>query len=261
MDIKTFDDFFACLDDFRHKALFDDIEYVWDPLKSIASYLVAWLSRLPEEKRSVANVTGVDATSSGAYIRDWVEIESPLLLKDQGIYLEAGVRLEPSAIIKGPCYIGKDCEIRQGAYLRGNVIVGDKCVVGHNTEIKNSVIMDHTEAGHFNYIGDSILGSYVNMGAGAKLANVRFRSSDDKLKGHFPTIKLFTKSKEIDTGLIKFGAVLGDHVEIGSNAVISPGALVGKNNWVYPNMTLPAGLYPPDKFIYPSERRTISRDR
>ncbi len=264
MDMKTLDDFFGCLDEFSHKALFDDIEFVWDPLRSISSYLDEWQSRLPKATRRVDNLTGFDANSSGAkelYVRDWIEIEAPLLFEKQDIYFEAGVRLEPSAIIKGPCYIGKNCEIRQGAYLRGNVIVGEKCVIGHNTELKNSVIMDHSEAGHFNYIGDSILGSYVNMGAGAKLANVQFRSPKDKLEGNFPSIKLYVGKKEIDTRLPKFGAVLGDYVEIGSNAVISPGALVGKNNWVYPNLTLPKGVYPPNKLILPPDRKVTSMDR
>jgi len=262
--MKTLDDFFGCLDEFAHKALFDDIEFIWDPLKSISSYLDKWLSRLPDETRRVATLTGLDARSSGTkelYVRNWMEIEAPLLLEKQDIYLGAGTRLEPSAIIKGPCYVGKDCEIRHGAYLRGNVIVGDKCVIGHNTEVKNSLIMNHTEAGHFNYIGDSILGSYVNMGAGARLANVQFRSAEDKLKGNFPPIKLYVGTKEIDTRMTKLGAVIGDHVEIGCNAVLSPGALVAKSNWIYPNLNVPKGFYPPNQLIVPPDRKVISIDR
>lgn len=266
MKMNKLDDFFGCLDEFAHKTLFDDIEFIWDPLKSITSYLDEWLSRLPDDIKRVSNLPGLGFTNPGSkergiYVRIWMEIETPLLLEKQGIYLGAGTILEPSAIIKGPCCIGNDCAIRQGAYIRGDVIVGDKCVIGHSTEIKNSVIMNHTEAGHFNYIGDSILGSYVNMGAGSKLANVEFRSAEDKLKGNFSAIKVPSGTKIIDTGMEKFGAILGDHVEIGCNAVLSPGALVAKDNWVYPNLTLPKGFYPPNKLLLPTDRNIMSKDR
>lgn len=259
-------EFFDHLGDFTHKSLFNDIDYLWDPLKSISSYLERVLSQLPEEIKRVSALEGLSVAQPGTedpgiYVRNWIKIETPLLLEQQGIFLDAGTKLEPSSIIKGPCYIGKECDIRQGAYLRGNVIVGDKCVIGHNTEVKNSIIMSHTEAGHFNYIGDSILGSYINLGAGAKLANVEFRSADEKLNEIFPSIKQFDGTKEIDTQLPKFGAILGDNVEIGCNAVVCPGTLVAKENWVYPNTTLPKAFYPPKKLILPSHRNVVIKDK
>ena len=106
----------------------------------------------------------------------WVKLKTPIISENLGIRIGSGTILEPTAIIKGPAIIGKNNDIRQGAYMRGNVMVGDHCVIGHCTEIKNSILMNHVEAGHFNYVGDSILGSYVNMGAGSRLANVQFRS-------------------------------------------------------------------------------------
>ena len=264
--MRTHEDFFEHLDKFTHKSIFEKSDFIWDPLKLISNYLEKYLSQLPENVKRVSTLQGLGLTNPGStdpgvYVRNWIEIESPLLLEQQGIFLGTGTKLEPSAIIKGPCYIGSECEIRQGAYLRGNVIVGDKCVIGHNTEVKNSIIMNHTEAGHFNYIGDSILGSYINMGAGAKLANVEFRSPDEKLNEIFPSIKQFDGTKEIDTQLPKFGAILGDNVEIGCNAVLCPGTLVAKENWVYPNVTLPKGFYPPNKLVLPSHRSVVIKDK
>ena len=189
------------------------------------------------------------------YVEKWVEIESPVLLKPLGIFLDEGTVLEPSAIIKGPALIGKGCEIRQGAYLRGNVVVGDHCVIGHNTEIKNSILMNHSEAGHFNYIGDSIIGSYVNLGAGSRLANLEFRSPADKRDILFPRILMEVEGKEIHTGRSKFGAVLGDYAEIGCNAVLSPAVLMGKESCVYPNITVSKGYYPPQTRLAPADRK------
>jgi len=176
-----------------------------------------------------------------------------------GVFLDTGTVLEPSAIIKGPALIGKGCEIRQGAYLRGNVVIGDHCVIGHNTEIKNSILMNHTEAGHFNYIGDSILGSYVNLGAGSRLANLEFRSPADKRDVLFPRILIEVEGEEIHTGRSKFGAVLGDYVEIGCNAVLSPAVLMGKESWVYPNVTVPKNYYPPQTRLIPADRKIKPR--
>jgi acetyltransferase-like isoleucine patch superfamily enzyme len=264
--MEIHDDYFDHLDTFTHKAIFEKIEFIWDPLKSISNHIDGCIGQLPKDVNRVSTFQGLDLTDSGAkypgaYVRKWIEIESPLYLENHGIFLDEGTMLEPSAIIKGPCYIGRGCEIRQGAYIRGNVIVGDKCVIGHNTEVKNSIIMNHTEAGHFNYIGDSILGSYVNLGAGAKLANVEFRTPEDKSKENFPPIKYFDGEKEIDTQLTKFGSIIGDNVEIGCNAVICPGALVAKENWVYPNVTLPKGLYPPKKLVLPSHRNVVLNNK
>ncbi len=264
--MKNLDDYFTHLEVFIHKALFDNIENLWDPLKALPGYLEEKLLNLPEGTRRIdtlqgLGVTGPDAKEPGIFVRNWMKMESPTFFKKQGIFLEAGTTLEPSAIIKGPCYVGEGCEIRQGAYLRGNVILGDQCLIGHNTEVKGSIIMDHTEAGHFNYIGDSILGSHVNLGAGARLANLQFRTAEEKIKSAFPKIRVYVENEEVDSTLEKLGAVLGDYVEVGCNAVLCPGTFVGKDTWIYPNLTLQKGCYPPKKLIAFPDRKIKSYDR
>lgn len=115
--------------------------------------------------------------------------------------------------------------------------------------------MDHTEAGHFNYIGDSILGSHVNLGAGSKLANLQFRSVDEKLKNYINPIHIPSDYETLDTGMEKLGAMIGDNVEIGCNTIICPGALIGKDVWVYPGLTVPKGYYPSKVRVVPKERK------
>jgi NDP-sugar pyrophosphorylase family protein len=184
-------------------------------------------------------------------------MKTAVLIKPLGIFIGKGTILEPSVILKGSMIIGENCEIRQCAYLRGNVIVGSHSVIGHCTEIKNSIIMNHSEAGHFNYIGDSILGSHVNMGAGSRLANLQFRTAEHKEREVqiFPEIPALIGGDPIKTGLNKFGAILGDNVEVGCNAVVCPGALVGKENWIYPNSVLPREYYPPKSILSPNNRK------
>ncbi len=260
MDLKNFYDH---LDEFAYKHWFEGIETPWQPrdtLKQSVGDVVAGL----QDVRKVSSLDGLmlamNETLSrlnepACTIERWVEIEEPVLLEPLDIFLDKGTVLEPSAIIKGPALIGKDCEIRQGAYLRGNVVVGDHCVIGHNTEIKGSILMNHTEAGHFNYIGDSIIGSYVNLGAGSRLANLEFRLPADKRDMLFPRILMDVEGKEVDTGRSKFGAVVGDYVEVGCNAVLSPAVLLGKESWVYPNFTIPKGYYPPQTRLSPADRK------
>lgn len=165
--------------------------------------------------------------------------------KEAEVFIGAGTMLETGAIIKGPCVIGENCEVRQGAYLRGNVIVGDECVIGHVTEVKNSIFMNRSNAGHFAYVGDSIIGSNVNLGAGTKLANLRFRTPDQIDAGSFGEVTTVYEGKETSTGLSKLGALIGDYSEIGCNTVTAPGALIGMGCWVYPNTTVPKGLHGP----------------
>ncbi|PCJ21427.1 MAG: glucose-1-phosphate thymidylyltransferase [Candidatus Cloacimonadota bacterium] len=152
-------------------------------------------------------------------------MEGATLVGD-GIYIGEGSIVEPGAYIKGPAYIGKNTEIRHSAYLRGNVVVGDNCVVGHCTEVKMSIFLDGAKAGHFAYVGDSILGNDVNLGAGTKLANLKIIESDVML--HVDT------GEKLVTGLRKMGAILGYGVEIGCNAVTSPGTILAPKSMVYP---------------------------
>ena len=264
MDLHSFYDH---LDEFAYKHWFEGIATPWQPLDALKQSVRDAINDL-SDIREVQSFDGLmlaenDSLSRlnepACYVEKWVEIESPVLLKPLGIFLDKGTVLEPSAIIKGPALIGKGCEIRQGAYLRGNVVVGDHCVIGHNTEIKNSILMNHCEAGHFNYIGDSIIGSYVNLGAGSRLANLEFRSPADKRDMLFPRILVEVDGKEIHTGRSKFGAVLGDYAEVGCNAVLSPAVLLGKESCIYPNITVPKGYYPPQTRLAPTDRKIKPR--
>ena len=255
--MKNLDLFFVHLDSFPHRDLFTNINFIWDPLRSLNGSIKNILGRMTRNTTDwVASQEGIILQEPGGiYVDRWVELQSPLYLEKLGIYIGKGSVLEPTAIIKGPAVIGNNCEIRQGAYLRGNILTGNHCVLGHATEIKNSIIMDHTEMGHFNYVGDSILGSHVNLGAGTKLANLQFRSIQEKQEGFIHPIHIPIKGETVDAQMEKLGAILGDYVEMGCNSVTNPGTLVGKNSRIYPNTTLAKGFYAPDSFISPSERK------
>ncbi len=258
---------FPHLDDFHHRSLFEDSPAPWSALKKLAPYLANFLQSTPNLAIQLDTLDGLTITDgsqgsdAGFFVKEWIMFDKATCFPKLGIYLGAGTRLEPSAIIKGPCVIGDHCDVRQGAYLRGNVLTGDRCTLGHATEIKNSILMNHTEVGHFNYIGDSILGSYVNLGAGSKLANLQFRSDDDKLKEHFPQIFMPTATGEEDSGLNKLGSVIGDHSEVGCNAVLSPGVVLGAHVWVYPNFTIPKGIYSPRQILLPRDIKPRNKNR
>jgi len=258
------ENFFTHLKNFAHNEMFENIEWPWEPLKTLHKNIDSFLQTNSQNVESLDSLKGTtvsdpDLWKNGKigrslFVNQWMELKTSVLIKPLGILIGKGTILEPSAILKGPLVIGQGCEIRQGAYLRGNVIVGDHCVIGHCTEIKNSIVMNHSEVGHFNYIGDSILGSHVNMGAGSRLANLQFRTAEQKEPKVqiFPEIPARIDTKSIATGLNKFGAILGDNVEVGCNAVICPGALVGKDNWIYPNSVLPKEYYPPKSILSPN---------
>jgi NDP-sugar pyrophosphorylase family protein len=215
-------DFFD-LDECEHKSLFHDsrVVYVWDVLKLLRDYLVQ--SIVPEIQGEVME---------GAY------------LLGEKIFVGPGSMVEPGALIKSPTYIGANTQVRHGAYVRGSVLVGDNCVVGHTTEVKNAIFLNGAQAGHFAYVGDSILGNHVNLGAGTKLANV-------KLNHRNVTVKVAEQT--YDTGLRKLGAIVGDRVQIGCNAVSNPGTLLGPECMVYA-LSLLRGYYPAQILIKrPSE--------
>ncbi len=154
---------------------------------------------------------------------------------DFRVQIGPGAIIEPGALLKGPVIIGNNTEIRQGAYLRGDCLIGSGCVVGHTTEVKHSIFLDGAKAGHFAYIGDSILGNEVNLGAGTKLANLKFGHGSVKIKSD--------SGKVLDTGRRKIGAILGDRVQTGCNSVANPGVLLGHSSLVCPNSTVKPGLY------------------
>lgn len=152
-------------------------------------------------------------------------------LLGDGIVIGAGTRIYPGAVLEGPLWIGRDVEIRPGAYLRGGVWIGDGCVVGANTEIKRAILLPGAKAPHLNYVGDSILGAGVNLGAGTILSNFRHDGGEVHIG-------------RIATGRRKLCAVLGDRVLTGCNCVIHPGVVVGRGTQIYPGVQLRPGIYP-----------------
>lgn len=156
------------------------------------------------------------------------------------VRLGRGVLVEAGALIKSPALIGDQTEIRQGAYLRGYTLVGARCVVGHVTEVKHAIFLDDAKAGHFAYLGDSILGNNTNLGAGTKLANLRF------VRGE---VLIRTPEGKMSSGLTKLGAILGDGVQTGCNSVTNPGTLLGRSSVVLPNTTVPSGYHAPRSVI------------
>ena len=202
----------------EHAAIFADCQFAWDALRKIEGYLAAHL--IPELRNKC---------EGRAYIGEKVSI-------GEGTVLEDGV------MIKGPAIIGKNCQIRHNAYIRENVIIGDGCVVGNSTELKNALLFNGSQAPHYNYIGDSILGHKAHLGAGVKISNVKL------LPGNV-TVEL--DGAPFDTGLRKFGALLGDGAEAGCNAVLNPGSILGRGAVIYPNVfwrgILPANMIAKNK--------------
>lgn len=144
---------------------------------------------------------------------------------DSNVSLGEGSVVEPGAVIIGPAVIGKECRVRAGAYIRDAVVIGDNCVIGHCSEVKRSVLFTGVQVAHFNYVGNSILGNRSHLAAGAKVANVRLAGG---------TIKVTRAGQSCDTNLKKFGAILGDDAEVGCNAVLNPGSIIGRKSIVYP---------------------------
>ena len=143
----------------------------------------------------------------------------------KNVWVHKTAKVFPSAYLGEPCIIGPNTEVRHCAFIRGSALVGADCVVGNSVELKNVILFDHVQTPHYNYVGDSILGYYSHMGAGSITSNVK---SDKKL------VVVHNGSEQIETGLKKFGAMLGDHVEVGCNSVLNPGTVIGRNCRVYP---------------------------
>ena len=152
------------------------------------------------------------------------------------VWVHVTAKIAPTASLNAPCIIGKDTEVRQCAFIRGSALVGEGCVVGNSTELKNVILFDGVQVPHYNYVGDSILGHKSHMGAGAVTSNVK---SDKSL------VVVKSADGEIPTGLKKFGAMLGDFVEVGCNSVLNPGTVIGKHSNVYP-LSCVRGVVPPE---------------
>jgi len=172
-----------------------------------------------------------------------IEIPLPpdIHLSGDRIAIGAGTRIGPGAVIEGPIRIGRDVEIRPGAYLRGGVWLGDGSVVGTNTEVKHAIFLPGAKAPHLSYVGDSILGAGVNLGAGTILSN--FRHDGEKIR-----IRI-RDGETLPTGQRKLGAILGDGVSTGCNSVLHPGVVVGAGTRIYPGVQLRNGIYPAASLI------------
>ncbi|MBR3796953.1 MAG: UDP-N-acetylglucosamine pyrophosphorylase [Clostridia bacterium] len=142
----------------------------------------------------------------------------------EGVWIAKSASIAPTASIAGPCIIGENTEVRPGAFLRGSILVGDGCVVGNSTELKNCILFDRVQVPHYNYVGDSILGYKAHMGAGALTSNVKGDKKNIVVHGE----------TDYETGLKKFGAMIGDYGEIGCSSVLNPGTVIGRDSQVYP---------------------------
>lgn len=210
------------LKNYQHAKLFEGCEYVWQALANIRIYL--------------------DKQISGG-----IEVEVPegvYLINPELISIGKGTVLEQGAYIKGPCIIGENCTVRHGAYIRGDFIAGNNCIIGHDTEIKNSIFLNGVHAAHFAYLGDSILGNHVNLGAGTKCANLKFDGTP---------ISIRIEGAKFDTGLRKFGAVIGDASQTGCNSVTNPGTLLGRQVFCYPCLNV-SGFIPSSRIVKSSEK-------
>ena len=186
------------LDETIAKKIFNGCEYPWEVLPKIKDFIIELGQTLNLEEYNKI---------------------------DENVWIAKSAKVAPTAYINGPAIIGKDAEIRHCAFIRGNAIVGEGCVVGNSTELKNVILFNKVQVPHYNYVGDSILGYCSHMGAGSITSNVK---SDKKL------VVVKNGNEKIETGLKKFGAMLGDNVEVGCGSVLNPGTVIGRNSNIYP---------------------------
>jgi len=189
------------------KPLLEKTEYPWEALKSIGDFII-----------DLGNSLSLD---------EYDKI-------GENVWVSKTAEIFPNNYIAGPAIIGHNTDVRPGAFIRGNAIVGENCVVGNSTELKNVIIFDNVQVPHYNYVGDSVLGYKSHMGAGAVTSNVK----QDKT-----LISVDTGTEKIETNQKKFGAMLGDNVEIGCNTVLNPGTVIGQNSRVYP-LSMVRGFVP-----------------
>ena len=181
----------------RAAALLSNCAYPWEALAKIGETVLAIGHNLPE-----------------------ADYDHP----QEDVWIAKSASVAPTATITGPCIIGEKTEVRPGAFLRGNILVGDGAVVGNSSELKNCILFDGVQVPHYNYVGDSILGYKAHMGAGAITSNVKGDKRNVVVHGE----------RDYETGRKKFGAMLGDFAEIGCNSVLNPGTVIGRDSQVYP---------------------------
>lgn len=186
------------LDETIAAELLKEAEYPWELLSKISSFILELGEKLPKDQ--------------------YTQVK-------ENVWIAKSATVAPTACINGPAIIDEEAEIRHCAFIRGNAIVGKGAVVGNSTELKNVILFNKVQVPHYNYVGDSILGYKAHMGAGSITSNVK---SDKTL------VVVKSGEERIETGLKKFGAMLGDHVEVGCNSVLNPGTVIGRNSNVYP---------------------------
>lgn len=203
------------------KELFENIEYPWEALPKINDFIIELGNKLDSEKyEKIA----------------------------EDVWIAKTAKVAPTAYIQGPTIIGENAEVRHCAFIRGKAIVGEGAVVGNSTEIKNAILFNKVQVPHYNYVGDSILGYKAHMGAGSILSNVK---SDKKL------VVVKNGNEKIETGFKKFGAIIGDEVEIGCGSVLNPGTVIGRNSNVYP-LSVVRGVVP-ERSIYKNKNEIIEK--
>jgi NDP-sugar pyrophosphorylase family protein len=206
----------------RSEWVFEGTQYVWEVLARIPQLV----STLLDGKQVIEG-----DVMPGAY------------LGDHPLFVGRGACIEPGVYIGGPAYIAANVVVRHGAYVRSNSVLLDGAILGHASEIKNSILLPGAKAPHFAYVGDSIIGHRANLGAGVRLSNLSITGPSSGIRS---TVRIQMPDGRIDTGLRKFGAILGDDVEIGCNAVLNPGIVLGPRSLVYPNVSMRSGVYPAD---------------
>lgn len=207
-----------------------------DTLKTHESGLMPSLffNSWPEELNSLFNYHSIFSIISSleSFLVNLVDAKinsfippSAFIENPSSVYIGHNVKIEPTAFIKGPCWIGDGAEIRHGSYVRENVFIAPKAVVGHCSEVKNSILLNKAQAAHFAYVGDSILGNDVNLGAGVKIANLKLKRDN---------VFVSWKGNKVDSGRRKLGAIIGDRTQIGCNTVLNPGTLTLPDTLIYP---------------------------
>ncbi len=203
------------------KELLETCEYPWEALPNIEDFIIKIGNTLDKEKYEQ---------------------------KDTNIWIAKTAKIAPTAYITGPVIIGENAEIRHCAFIRGKAIVGNNAVVGNSTELKNVILFNNVQVPHYNYVGDSILGYKSHMGAGSITSNVK---SDKKL------VEVKNGEEIIETGLKKFGAMIGDYVEVGCGSILNPGSVIGKNTNIYPLSSVRGVV--PENSIYKNQNEIVEK--
>lgn len=203
------------------KDIFEGVTYPWEVLPKIKEFIIALGNTLPEDRFEK---------------------------RGEDVWVARSAKVFPSAYVGGPAIIDEEAEIRHCAFIRGSAIVGKGAVVGNSTELKNVILFNKVQVPHYNYVGDSVLGFKAHMGAGSITSNVKSDKTLVVVKSPFG---------EIETGFKKFGAMLGDHVEVGCNSVLNPGTMIGRESNIYPTSTVRG--YIPEKSIFKKDGTIVSK--